>query len=200
MPDLHEVCAYTIALSGTLSAAPNCQNMGGYATGVDISANGKCVFVGENTPPGESATVAAAPLTGGTLGQFTEYNGNLGGGQNGNDVAVDATGLFLFISNNYSNQITTAKIGRGCTLSQGTISPTGGKQGQDYPAQIAVAGSTVVVGDFNLTGVMTEPSMGIYTAQPDGTLQSLTGGSALHALTTVQIASPLSVVVAAEPQ
>jgi hypothetical protein len=61
-----------------------------------------------------------------------------------------------------------------------------------------VSGDTVVVADFNLTGSITAPSMGIYTALTNGSLKSLTGGSALHPLTTVQIAVPLSVVIATE--
>jgi hypothetical protein len=198
-PDMNEVCTYSIASNGSLGAAPDCQGMNAFATGIAINATGKCVYVGENLSPGEAASVAAAPLSAtGTLGAFTDYNGTLGNGKNSNDVTLDSTGKFLFISNNYSNQITTARIRQDCTLAKGMTSPTGGKNGRDYPGQIAVSGDTVVVGDFNLTGSHTVPSMGIYTVQANGSLKSLTGGSALHPLTTAQIAVPLSVVIATE--
>jgi 6-phosphogluconolactonase (cycloisomerase 2 family) len=198
-PDMNEVCTYMIGADGTLGASPNCQGMGGFATGIAINATGKCVYVGENLSPGEDVAVAAAPLSAaGSLGSFTDYNGTLGRGKNSNDVTLDSTGKFLFISNNYSNQITTARVKANCALSKGMTSPTGGKNGRDYPAEIGVSGDTVVVMDFNLTGSHSAPSMGIYIAQSNGSLKSLTGGSALHPLTTAQIAVPLSVVLVTE--
>jgi hypothetical protein len=198
-PDNHQVCAYTIAANGSLGAAPNCQTMQGFVTGVTMDAAGKCVFAGNNLPPGQRAEVEAAPISPtGTLGTFTDYNGTLGSGKNSNDVTLDSTGKFLFIANNASNQITTARVVPGCRLARGTMSPTDGRAGHDYPGQIAVSGGTVVVADFNLSGSLTKPSMGIYTVRTNGALKSLTGGRALHPLTTEQIAVPLSVVIVAE--
>jgi 6-phosphogluconolactonase (cycloisomerase 2 family) len=199
IPEMDEVCAYTVAANGSLGAAPNCQGMGGFATGITIDATGKCVYVGENTVAGQAASVAAASLSAtGTLGPFTEYNGTLGTGKNSNDVTLSSTGKYLFIANNSSNQITAARVGPDCTLAKGTVSATGGTAGRDYPGQIAVSGNTVVVGDFNLTGSLTMPSMGVYNTTTNGSLKSLTTGSALHPLTTVQLAVPLSVVIAVE--
>lgn len=195
-PDIGQVCAYTIAANGSLGAAPSCSTIGSFVTGVTVDSASKCVYLGQQ---GTQTSVDAGALSAtGTLGTFTSYTGTtLGSGRDSNDVALSSNGKVLFISNNESNQITSAKVGANCVLSKGTVSPTGGLAGHDTPAQLAVSGTTVLLADYNQTGGMTAPAMGLYAEQSSGALLFL-GSVGLNPLTTEQISAVDSIVEVSE--
>jgi hypothetical protein len=190
-PELDEVCAYSIALDGSLST-PSCSDTAGPPLGVTIDVGETCVYVGEGHNLGHTK-VAAAPLSSGTLGSFTDYI--FPHGKNSTAVTLSSNGGHLFISNSQSNQITAATVGSNCALSYDTISATGGTNGIDVPGQIAVSGSTVVLADFNQSPKgMTAPQLGIYTAS-GGRLSSLNSDGPLYPLTTTQQAVPFSLII-----
>jgi hypothetical protein len=194
---LEEVCLYTIASDGSLGANPSCSSTvpsGSGPTGLAFDKTATCLYVGEGTSA--SNEVAAAAVSGTSLGAFTNYT-NLGGGANSQALALSASGNLLYISDDQTSQITTASVGSGCALSPDTVSSFG-MAGNDFPSQIAVSGTTVFIVDYNNDDGFTVPALGLFQALGNGELKSLTGGNPLHPLTTVQLANPVSVAIVPE--
>ena len=95
-------------------------NQAALPEGVDITQNGKFAVFGDNQPSGTEVEVAKI-LTSGALSATVDYGGpanasgvNLGPGVNSQNVWI-SPGLvsgknYLYITNDYSNQVTTAKL------------------------------------------------------------------------------------------
>ena len=195
LPQLEEVCLYTIAFDGSLGANPSCSSTTtGFLSGLTFDKAAACLYLGEGSATANE--VASAPVFGTSLGAFTDFI-NLGGGTITEAVTLSANGKLLYISDSASSQITAAPVGPSCALSAGTVSSFG-MAGNDYPSQIAVSGTTVFIVDNNSDDGFTVPTLGIFRGRSNGGLQSLTGGNPLHPLTTVQLASPFSVAVVPE--
>jgi 6-phosphogluconolactonase (cycloisomerase 2 family) len=181
-----QVCAYPINPDGTLGT-PNCQTTVGFPAGISIDAASACVYAGESST--SLSEVAAFPLTSGVLG--APANHILGPGVNSSAVLVSNTGLYLYITNQGSAQVTSAIIGTGCGLSysMGDIQADG--ISTDTPGQIAQGG----VLDFVVTGdnsSMMTPRMGIFRSG-HAKLRVYQPAN-VHYLTTVANSGPFSVV------
>jgi 6-phosphogluconolactonase (cycloisomerase 2 family) len=181
-----QVCAYPINPDGTLGT-PNCQPTVGFPAGISIDAASACVYAGESSA--SLSEVAAFPLASGVLGPAANHI--LGPGVNSAAVLVSNTGLYLYITNQGSAQVTTATIGAGCSLSynMGDIQTDG--TSTDAPGQIAQGGvlNFVVTGD---NSSMMTPRMGIFKS--GHAKLKVYQAANVHYLTTVADSGPFSVV------
>jgi sugar lactone lactonase YvrE len=188
---IQQVCAYPINPDGTL-ATPNCQTTAGFPAGISIDGTSACVYAGESNAA--ASEVAAFQLTSGVLGAPTDYI--LGPGLNSSSVLVSNTGLYLYISNQGSAQVTTAIIAPGCGLSytDGDIQFDG--KSTDNPGQLAQGGSLpfVVTGDYSTMG---KPRMGIFKTNNPKLVGYQTGP---HYLNSTANNGPFSVVAIDGPR
>jgi hypothetical protein len=186
-----QVCAYPINPDGTLGT-PNCQTTVGFPAGISIDAASACVYAGESNAA--ASEVAAFPLASSVLGSPADYI--LGPGLNSSTVLVSNTGLYLYISNQGSAQVTTATIATGCSLSytDGDIQTDG--KSTDSPGQIAQGGSLpfVVTGDYSSMG---KPRMGIFKSN-NAKLVGYQPG--VHYLNSMPSNGPFSVVALDGPR
>jgi WD40 repeat protein len=184
--NIQQVCAYAINPDGTLGT-PDCQTTAGFPAGISIDAASACVYAGESSS--SLSEVAALPLASGVLGAPADRI--LGPGVNSSAVLVSNNGLYLYITNQGSAQITTATIGSGCTLTynMGDIQTDGAST--DSPGQIAQGGNLnfVVTGDNS--SVMT-PQMGIFKS--GHAKLRIYQPADPHYLTTEATSGPFSVV------
>jgi hypothetical protein len=168
-PNIQQVCAYPIS-GGTLGA-PNCQSAAGEVTGVTIDINSACVYAAEaNSIVSE---VAAFTLTGGVLGASTEYN-PFGPGVNSNGIKASRSNKNIYLTNQYSAQITTGAISAGCALTYTSIQ-SDGSAGSDNPGEVAQApraSGYVVTGDYNTNNTA---AMGVFTVGAGGVLTPVAG-------------------------
>jgi hypothetical protein len=110
-------------------------NQAALPEGVDITKNGKFAVFGDNQPFGTEVEVAKI-LTSGALAATVDYGGpanasgvNLGPGVNSQNVWI-SPGLvsgknYLYISNDYSSQVTTAKLSTAGIVSALSTACTG---------------------------------------------------------------------------
>lgn len=172
-------------------------NQGGHPAGVDITKNGQFAVFGDNQFNTEVEVAAILP-SGQLQSPTVDYGGaanasgvNLGPGSNSNNVwispAVTSGYNYLYISNNYSGQVTTAQL-----------SSTG-----------VVSAITTCVGLFTNPTTLKNPSSfwtfsaGIHTVLPTGTGQKIVvaeyGVPSSVALLKVQAATGCTHEVAASP-
>jgi DNA-binding beta-propeller fold protein YncE len=186
--DISQVCAYPVS-SGHLGAA-NCQTTANFPAGVSIDPASACVYVGEEN--GYASEVAALPLTAGILEAPTDYM--LGAGENSSAVLVNWNNTALYVSNQYSANVTTDTIASGCALTYQAIIQDG-VTNTDHPGQIAQAKMThryMVTGDSSFHAT---PGMGIFHAHTDGALTPIGAGQ----FPLIPGADPVTVVVVSEP-
>jgi hypothetical protein len=186
-----QICAYPINPDGSLGTA-NCQITTGFPAGISIDPASACVYAGESNPA--ASEVTALPLASGVLGPATDYI--LGPGLNSSTVLVNSNGLYLYIGNQGSAQVTTAIIAPGCGLSynEGDIQTDG--KSTDNPGQIAQGGSLpfVVTGDYSSMG---KPRMGIFKTNEPKLAGYQTGP---HYLNSTPTNGPFSVVAIDGPR
>jgi hypothetical protein len=185
-PFIQQVCAYPI-LGGRLGT-PNCQSTVGGPDGVSIDPASACVYAAESSH--DSLTeVAAFTLTGGVLGTPTDCSDFGPGVISAGGILVNWNNKAIYVSNQYSAQMTRGSIASGCKLIYEAII-SDGVSGSDNPGQIAQgkrAHGYVVTGDLN-NGT---PSMGIYQAHVNGKLAPIGSGQ----FPLMRGAGPATVVV-----
>jgi hypothetical protein len=186
-PFIQQVCAYPI-LGGRLGT-PNCQSTVGGPDGVSIDPASACVYAAESSH--DSLTeVAAFTLTGGVLGTPTDYSDFGPGVISAGGILVNWNNKAIYVSNQYSAQMTRGSIASGCKLIYEAII-SDGVSGSDNPGQIAQgkrAHGYVVNGSFDLDGT---PSMGIFRADMNGRLTPIGSGQ----FPLMRGAGPATVVV-----
>ena len=82
----------------------------GLPAGVDISSDGHWAIFGDASKTSRSALVEVADISSGKIGVITPYL--LGTGLNSNNVWLSPDNTLLYVSNNYSGQITGAFFNR----------------------------------------------------------------------------------------
>lgn len=186
-----QLCASAINSDGTLGAS-NCQTTAGFPAGISIDSASACVYAGESNPG--ASEVAALSLASGVLGSPTDYT--LGPGLDSSAVLVSNTGLYLYITNQGSAQVTTATIATGCSLSYGEGNIQTDGRASDNPGQIAQGGSLsfVVTGDYS---TMMTPRMGIFKS---GHAKLKPYGTQHYNLTNAANNGPFSVVAIDGPR
>jgi 6-phosphogluconolactonase (cycloisomerase 2 family) len=106
-----QVCAYPIT-AGHLGT-PNCQTPSSGASGISIDPSSACVYAAGGGP--SVTEVAAFTLTGGVLGAPTVYN-PFGPDEDGAGILVNWDNGTIYITNDFSGQISTGTIAPGCSL------------------------------------------------------------------------------------
>lgn len=145
-------------------------SQGGMPQGVDITRNGQFVVFGDDQP-GAAEVEVAAVMTNGSLGATVDFGGpaNAGGavlgpGLNSQNIWISpgqvAGQNYLYISNNYSNQVTTApllpsgQVLSPLTCTAGFTNPTTLTPGVwNFPAQLhtlnnTASGTRIVVAEY----------------------------------------------------
>lgn len=148
---------------------------GGLPAGVDISSDGRWAILGDASQTSGSALVEVADISSGRIAGTTPFP--LGTGLNSNNVWLSPDNTLLYISNNYSGQITAAFFdGVTGEISAHCVSPVLKSFGLTWVFATGISAATTSgTGKAVYVGEWGNPSgIGIVNVSSNGTSCTLT--------------------------